>query len=1013
MSSYSWKTPQNTSDPDRYHARSKEALESGTQKATATERDSSNKKRRKVKKAKEEKEEGELDDDNEDNNSQENYDDYEDFDDYDFDEDSKHSQQSSNSKKIDSKEAVDNVITAPEPVGLAVGQLIQQPAVASSFTITNPYDIEYEDYDSDDDDYGNNKRLKIDEREDLPDLPAKITTDNQNNPISTSEMNAKTNSKEIKLGVPKKVEELGKQQIVYGINKPSNNNVDMTGKTNLGLDNNENSSSSISSSKSGSSTLTAISAVSTDSLTISTNSANSESSCQNNPEIKEVNKKEAAVSRLPVIEETRPLTDSTETKSLEKQTPSIDETKEDSMKVPALKIIISNSSGSLPYVKTTPKTDSTKLGKTSKKEASIDNNENTPIKQQANETIDSAQNTASSIRSKLPRQTRVASPISTNYKTTPTRRSAAAAAAAALNTTGRASPLNGTNKEVKKDLSLALGNEKITISNEQDSSSSSNSNSSTSNLVLNNINSLAVGSIIGEIGGLENNTGRRKLRSHTRLGVDDLPETNGNKVKLGAMVKSPLPLAGINEFGGEVVGAGLNNVIGQVQMMEGCELSNGSSSEVVEKMTSVVSTTTESVASTTTTTSLIGSSSGGGVGGGISLNDFMPTRKKRNRQQQQQLQEQLDLINEIDSLNASIAASLSHPDNNKHDSQTNNGLAGNNTHPNDTSLDESDPNAPPTQPPILFNCIKKFVDLRQDVIKRREALMQSKIDVQLPKNFNDFIIHRKSYLIKSNKEAQKLIPFFKPPNDIPDDLKVFFGKQEKERYSLRLRHRVEQDKLVILYEQEVLRCFNKSAREAVNQEIPFSFCSMIKDDEIYSMFRISEQASLSATTQPPILCNTEVVTTDRMEQQNNRASQSSEIVESVAEAVQIETVSAEEVFSNELHGLRCKFQKLKDDCIKRQLNESDSLHAVQKMNFQAKLRELSNKYKNAITNSTNSITKDSDMAANSLSSYNIIAHFQQNDIHVPIVHVNNKFDLLDASQQKFTSNLSNPVPIYA
>ncbi len=111
---------------------------------------------------------------------------------------------------------------------------------------------------------------------------------------------------------------------------------------------------------------------------------------------------------------------------------------------------------------------------------------------------------------------------------------------------------------------------------------------------------------------------------------------------------------------------------------------------------------------------------------------------------------------------------------------------------------------------------------------------------------------------------------------------------------------------------------------------------------------------------------------------------------------------------------------LQDDCIKRQLNESDSLHAVQKMDFEAKLRELSNKYKNAMTSSasaTSAHSPSSNMAAVSLAAYNVICHFKQNDLHVPIVHVNNKFDLLDAAQHQFistgSSNAANSVTIYA
>jgi hypothetical protein len=49
------------------------------------------------------------------------------------------------------------------------------PAPTPNFQIPNPYDIEYEDYDSDDDDYGNSKRLKIDESEEPPSEESKAS----------------------------------------------------------------------------------------------------------------------------------------------------------------------------------------------------------------------------------------------------------------------------------------------------------------------------------------------------------------------------------------------------------------------------------------------------------------------------------------------------------------------------------------------------------------------------------------------------------------------------------------------------------------------------------------------------------------------------------------------------------------------------------------------------------------------------------------------------------------------
>ena len=61
--------------------------------------------------------------------------------------------------------------------------------------------------------------------------------------------------------------------------------------------------------------------------------------------------------------------------------------------------------------------------------------------------------------------------------------------------------------------------------------------------------------------------------------------------------------------------------------------------------------------------------------------------------------------------------------------------------------------------PVLFNCIQKILDLRKDLARRREELMQTKLNVKLPKNFSEFFMYKKTYLIKNNKEAQKSIPF--------------------------------------------------------------------------------------------------------------------------------------------------------------------------------------------------------------------------------------------------------------
>ncbi len=40
-----------------------------------------------------------------------------------------------------------------------------------------------------------------------------------------------------------------------------------------------------------------------------------------------------------------------------------------------------------------------------------------------------------------------------------------------------------------------------------------------------------------------------------------------------------------------------------------------------------------------------------------------------------------------------------------------------------------------------------------------------------------------------------------------------------------------------MFEQEIVRCYNQLLREDINQNEPFSFCSIIKDEEIYSVFQ--------------------------------------------------------------------------------------------------------------------------------------------------------------------------------
>ena len=188
-----------------------------------------------------------------------------------------------------------------------------------------------------------------------------------------------------------------------------------------------------------------------------------------------------------------------------------------------------------------------------------------------------------------------------------------------------------------------------------------------------------------------------------------------------------------------------------------------------------------------------------------------------------------------------------------------------------------------------------------------------------------------------------------------DELKELFNKQERERYSLRLRHKVEQDKLLIMYEQETLRCYVSHQRQTaatatlVASQQPVSFCSLIKDDEIYSQFRMCANADGTPvgggvgqlTTMSP--CVSTTLTTNQQQQQSADTSQSPSAPNEGEDARSSVSIS-EARFAGALRALKTKFEKLKEDMIRRQLNESDSLYAVQKMHYESSVRALASSH---------------------------------------------------------------------
>lgn len=176
-----------------------------------------------------------------------------------------------------------------------------------------------------------------------------------------------------------------------------------------------------------------------------------------------------------------------------------------------------------------------------------------------------------------------------------------------------------------------------------------------------------------------------------------------------------------------------------------------------------------------------------------------------------------------------------------------------------------------------------------------------------PQGYKDYLMNKKTYLLEGNKhERLRAIPRIQPPPSLEGPLRQLFMEQEDQRFDLRKRHLIQKEKLVLSVEQEILRVHGRAARALANQSLPFSFCTYIRDAEIYT----------------PIDMQQEEKNRDIRSRYNGR------------------------LFLSWLQDVDDKWEKIKEQMVLRHHNEAESLNAVQKMDWEWRLQELG-KSKNA------------------------------------------------------------------
>lgn len=230
-----------------------------------------------------------------------------------------------------------------------------------------------------------------------------------------------------------------------------------------------------------------------------------------------------------------------------------------------------------------------------------------------------------------------------------------------------------------------------------------------------------------------------------------------------------------------------------------------------------------------------------------------------------------------------------------------------------------------------LNDIEKYLNIRKQVEQRRKNLFP--VQPKPPQGFKDYLMNRKTYLLQDNHHLRS-VPKLQPPHSLEGPLKDLFREQEEERYKLRLKHVVEKEKLVLAVEQEILRVHGRAARALANQSLPYSVCTILRDEEIYT----------------PI---------DPQQEEKNR---------------DIRSRYNGRLFLSWLQDVDDKWEKIKEQMVLRHHNEAESLNAVQKMDWEWKVNE--------ITGATGGVGVP-----------------LMDDLRIPMVHVSDDFDMSECETE--------------
>lgn len=201
-------------------------------------------------------------------------------------------------------------------------------------------------------------------------------------------------------------------------------------------------------------------------------------------------------------------------------------------------------------------------------------------------------------------------------------------------------------------------------------------------------------------------------------------------------------------------------------------------------------------------------------------------------------------------------------------------------------------------------------ELRKEVWKKREHMFT--VAPKPPGQFQDYLMSNHKYLLASNDRVSATGAGLAgpPPASIAaEPLRELFVRQEDDRRHLRLHHQVEKEKLILAIEQETLRVHGRAARALASQDAPLGFCTILRDTEIYNVYH-------------PFHVRINVNKEEDRDRNTNRSHYNNR------------------QFLSWLQDVDDKFEKMKESMLLRQRHEAGALYAVQRMDWEWKLKEL-------------------------------------------------------------------------